>query len=56
MKPSIAMVFLNMNTTQVFLFGRINNLYKHVCVYAYDVFTEVLLLVFVQLNTVYALA
>lgn len=56
MKPSIAMVFLNMNTTQVFLFGWINNLYKHVCVYAYDVFTDVLLLVFVQLNTIYALA
>lgn len=40
MKPAIAMVFLNMNTTTVFLFGQINNLYEHVCVYAYDVFTE----------------
>lgn len=38
-KPAIAMVFLNMNTTQVFLFGQINNLYKLACVYAYDIFT-----------------
>lgn len=30
-----------MNATQVFLFGWINNLCKLLCVYAYNVFTEV---------------
>lgn len=39
--PAIATVLLNVNAAQVFLFGPINNLYNHACVYAHNELTGV---------------